>query len=161
VWPATYSHRKSADGLTELSLAPHHQRWVFSTGDPQYYWGSPARRVYQLAAVNSKLVRFQVTPTRRVATFSQRVAVSSKNIALNQTLILGAPACGSQRSHDAKIKRVKRSSVSTGQLRQLLVVHLRPINLVVFQGTLGLRQRNLILETASCLYAFSTYPSHT
>ena len=33
---------------------------------------------------------------------------------------------------------VKHSSVSTGQLRQLLAVHRQPINLVVFQGTLGL-----------------------
>ena len=34
-----------------------------------------------------------------------------------------------------KTKVVKRSSVSTGQLRQLPAVHSQPINLVVFQGT--------------------------
>ena len=34
-----------------------------------------------------------------------------------------------------QIKVVKFSSISTGQLRRLLALHLRPINLVVFQGT--------------------------
>ena len=33
------------------------------------------------------------------------------------------------------IKVVKHSSVSIGQLRRLLALHLRPINLVVYQGT--------------------------
>jgi len=32
---------------------------------------------------------------------------------------------------------VKCSSVSTGQLKRLLALHNQPINLVVFQGTLG------------------------
>jgi len=32
---------------------------------------------------------------------------------------------------------VKYSSVSTGQLKRLLALHNQPINLVVFQGTLG------------------------
>jgi hypothetical protein len=36
-----------------------------------------------------------------------------------------------------KIKVVKCSSVSTGQLKRLLALHNQPINLVVFQGTLG------------------------
>jgi hypothetical protein len=36
-----------------------------------------------------------------------------------------------------KIKVVKCSSVSTGQLKRLLALHHQPINLVVFQGTLG------------------------
>lgn len=31
---------------------------------------------------------------------------------------------------------VKRSSISTGQLRRLLALHHQPINLIVFQGTL-------------------------
>ena len=35
------------------------------------------------------------------------------------------------------IRVVKRSSVSTGWLSALLHVHVRPINLVVFQGTFG------------------------
>ena len=30
---------------------------------------------------------------------------------------------------------VKRSSVSTGQLKRLLALHRQPINLIVFQGT--------------------------
>ena len=33
---------------------------------------------------------------------------------------------------------VKLSSISTGQLNALLRLHIRPINLVVFQGTLAL-----------------------
>ena len=41
------------------------------------------------------------------------------------------PAAGSE----SGTKMVKRSSVSTGQLRRLLALHHRPINLVVFQGT--------------------------
>ena len=52
---------------------------------------------------------------------------------------------------------VKLLSFSTGQLRPLLVLHTPPINLVVFQGTLNLRQRNLILGAASRLDAFSAY----
>ena len=36
-----------------------------------------------------------------------------------------------------RIKVVKCSSVSTGQLKRLLALHNQPINLVVFQGTLG------------------------
>ena len=37
----------------------------------------------------------------------------------------------------ARIKVVKHSSVSTGQLKRLPALHHRPINLVVFQGTSG------------------------
>ena len=36
-----------------------------------------------------------------------------------------------------RIKVVKCSSVSTGQLKRLLALHHQPINLVVFQGTSG------------------------
>ncbi len=35
------------------------------------------------------------------------------------------------------INVAKRSSVSTGKLNTLLCLHIRPINLVVFQGTFG------------------------
>jgi hypothetical protein len=38
---------------------------------------------------------------------------------------------------EKRIKVVKCSSVSTGQLKRLLALHNQPINLVVFQGTLG------------------------
>ncbi len=63
---------------------------------------------------------------------------------------------------EEEIKVVKHSPVSTGQLRQLLALHHRPINLIVSQGAPGpLDHRNLISETASCLYAFSTYPCRT
>ena len=53
----------------------------------------------------------------------------------------------------------KLSSISTGKLNTLLRLHIRPINLVVFQGTFELLLlRNLILERASRLDAFSVYP---
>ena len=39
-------------------------------------------------------------------------------------------------TEEPKINVVKRSSVSTGQLKRLLALHRQPINLVVFQGTL-------------------------
>ena len=42
------------------------------------------------------------------------------------------------RRREPRIKVVKRSSVSTGQLKRLLAVHRQPINLMVFQGALGL-----------------------
>ena len=37
----------------------------------------------------------------------------------------------------SKIDMVKSSCVSTGQLNAFLHLHLRPINLVVYQGTSG------------------------
>ena len=53
----------------------------------------------------------------------------------------------------------KHTSISTGQLNTLLCLHIRPIDLVVFHGTLALYvPRNLILERASRLDAFSVYP---
>ena len=50
-------------------------------------------------------------------------------------------------------------TISIGQLNTLLYVHLLPINLVVSEGPLGAEaQRNLILQLASRLDAFSGYP---
>jgi hypothetical protein len=46
---------------------------------------------------------------------------------------------------EERIKVVKRSPVSTGQLKRLLALHRRPINLVVFQGAL----EQLLYETLS------------
>jgi hypothetical protein len=43
--------------------------------------------------------------------------------------------CNILRTCVTEIKVVKRSSVSTGQLRLLPTLHSQPINLVVFQGT--------------------------
>ena len=57
---------------------------------------------------------------------------------------------------------VKRSAVSTGQLRRLPAVHTRPIDLVVFQEPSQPNAAgNLILERASRLDAFSVYPVRT
>ena len=55
----------------------------------------------------------------------------------------------------------KRSTVSTAQLRAFQPVHLRPINLVVYQGSFVLRQASLIFRGASHLDAFSGYPCRT
>src|SRR5258708_16797310 len=50
--------------------------------------------------------------------------------------------------------------MSTGQLKGLLLFHLRPINLVVYQGPYPVNPvGDLILELASHLDAFSAYPN--
>lgn len=69
------------------------------------------------------------------------------------------PTVGRQARFQNKV--VKLSSISIGQLRPLLALHLRPIDLIVCQGTSGLLHRNLILGEASRLYAFSAYPDRT
>ncbi len=51
--------------------------------------------------------------------------------------------------------------ISTGQLNALQRLHLRPINLLVLEGPLGLASGYLILGWASRLYAFSGYPIRT
>jgi len=43
----------------------------------------------------------------------------------------------------------------------LLLLHLRPINLIVYEGSYSLRTGNLILRGVSCLDAFSAYPFRT
>ena len=48
-------------------------------------------------------------------------------------------------------------AISTGRLRALPHVHLRPIDVVVFHGS----QRDLVLRGASRLDAFSGYPVRT
>lgn len=48
-------------------------------------------------------------------------------------------------------------AISTGQLHPLQGFHLRPINVVVYHDPSHLRDRDLILESVSRLYAFSVY----
>ena len=48
-------------------------------------------------------------------------------------------------------------AISTARLNMSPCLHLRPINVVVCDGP----WRDLILESASCLDAFSTYPAQT
>ena len=55
----------------------------------------------------------------------------------------------------------RASTVSTARLKTLLSVHLRPINLVVYQGSFVFRLASLILWGASRLDAFSGYPCRT
>ena len=55
------------------------------------------------------------------------------------------------------ILRISPRPISIGQLRTLLHFHLRPINLVVFQGSYLLRVGDLILGSVSRLDAFSVY----
>src|SRR5215216_502376 len=52
--------------------------------------------------------------------------------------------------------------ISTGLLRTLLCFQIRPINLVVYQGSYSLKEMGeLILRPASRLDAFSGYPIRT
>jgi hypothetical protein len=61
-----------------------------------------------------------------------------------------------------RIKAAKRSAVSTGQLRPLLALHTRPIDLVVFQEpVLHKAAGGLVLRRVSRLDAFSVYPGRT
>ena len=59
-------------------------------------------------------------------------------------------------------KRIKPSTVSTAQLNALLRLHLRPIQLVVFQRSYSLNgMGDLILGRVSHLDAFSGYLCQT
>jgi len=51
--------------------------------------------------------------------------------------------------------------ISTGRLNALLRFHVRPINLVFYQGPYPRTVGGLILEPASHLDAFSAYPCRT
>ena len=62
---------------------------------------------------------------------------------------------------EEKINAVKRLAVSTGQLRRLLALHTRPIDLVVFQEPSHRSAGDLVLRRVSRLYAFSVYPGRT
>ena len=55
---------------------------------------------------------------------------------------------------------IKRSTVSTALLKGSHPLHMRPINLVVYQGSHA-KQADLILGGASRLDAFSGYPCRT
>ena len=57
---------------------------------------------------------------------------------------------------------IKQSTVSTGDLNALLRLQLRPIDLVVYQGSLGHKAHGTLISTwASRLDAFSVYPFPT
>ena len=60
----------------------------------------------------------------------------------------------SQNKPEHSIRVVKHSSVSTGWLSALLHVHVRPINLVVFQGTFGLNPTKPHLGAGFTLICF-------
>ena len=69
--------------------------------------------------------------------------------------------CAEAHGSEKRINAVKRSAVSTGQLKQLPALHTRPIDLVVFQEPSSLRTGDLFLKGVSRLYAFSVYPFRT
>ena len=69
--------------------------------------------------------------------------------------------CAEAHGAEQRINAVKRSAVSTGQLKQLPALHTRPIDLVVFQEPSSLRTGDLFLKGVSRLYAFSVYPFRT
>ena len=60
-----------------------------------------------------------------------------------------------------RVNAVKRLAVSTGPLKVLLLVHIRPIDLVVFEEPSLVIAGDLILRRVSRLYAFSVYPGRT
>ena len=63
---------------------------------------------------------------------------------------------------EPRINAVKRLAVSTGRLKRLPAVHLRPIDLVVFQEpSFHKGTGDLILQGVSRLDAFSVYPGRT
>ena len=64
-----------------------------------------------------------------------------------------SPPAGEMKKRGGQADRL----ISTGQLRTLLPLHLRPIDVVVFHEPEG----NLFLERASRLDAFSAYPFRT
>jgi hypothetical protein len=70
-------------------------------------------------------------------------------------------ASDDERRTEQRINAVKRLAVSTGQLRRLPALHLRPIDLVVFQEPSFRRTGDLILQRVSRLDAFSVYPGRT
>ncbi len=53
------------------------------------------------------------------------------------------------------------STISTASLKAFLPLHARPINPVVFRGSLVIRHALLIFQEASRLDAFSGYPCLT
>ena len=66
------------------------------------------------------------------------------------------------RAVEGGINAVKRSAVSTGRLNPLLGVHVRPIDLVVFQEPVSRKGTgDLISRGVSRLDAFSVYPGRT
>ena len=70
-------------------------------------------------------------------------------------------SCSLKTAHGKRRSRPR--PISTGQLKGLLPLHLRPINQVVFLGSYPARMRvgDLILWWASRLDAFSAYPVRT
>ena len=63
---------------------------------------------------------------------------------------------------EGRINAAKRSAVSTGRLSALPHVHVRPIDLVVFQEPSLLKGAgDLVLRGVSRLDAFSVYPGRT
>ena len=59
------------------------------------------------------------------------------------------------------VDKAKQSTVSTASLNGSLRLHVRPINPVVYRGSLVLRHAMLIFGWASRLDAFSGYPCRT
>ena len=78
-----------------------------------------------------------------------------------QRLKLQSSLSWSREGAKKRINAAKRSAVSTGQLSVLPHVHLRPIDLVVFQEPSSLRTGDLVLQGVSRLDAFSVYPGRT
>ena len=90
-------------------------------------------------------------------------AMSARNL-IPPSRRAGAPGGDEGKLHTEELsvpdrgRRVKNfRAISTGQLHPLRDFHLRPINVVVYHDPSHLRDRDLILESVSRLYAFSVY----
>ena len=88
--------------------------------------GRPARSAWV-----SKRERYQAT--------SEALSCGAKHHGEDPCRLACGMLCGKHAMpyFEKKIKVVKYSPVSTGQLKRLPVLHHQPINLVVFQGALG------------------------
>src|SRR3979411_2809040 len=72
------------------------------------------------------------------------------------------PAHTLQQAEEWRCRRASPRAISTAQLKHSHALHLRPINLVVYEGPYPVNPvGNLILESASHLDAFSAYPNRT
>src|SRR5215467_9129522 len=75
---------------------------------------------------------------------------------------LGLETSVPQRGEEWRCRWASPRAISTAQLKHLHALHLRPIDLVVYEGPYPVNPvGDLILESASRLDAFSAYPNRT
>ena len=76
--------------------------------------------------------------------------------------VSGSDALPESTAEEWRYRWTSPRAISTAQLKHSRALHLRPINLVVYQGPYPVNPvGDLILESASHLDAFSAYPNRT